>query len=80
MKPPASALAGAGVLAEVADSLGKRGITLALARVKAPVVAYLDRAGVMDKIGAGHVYLETDDAVAAFEASGMDAAVPESAP
>jgi len=61
---------GAGTLADLADELRERGVTLALARVKAPVVAYLERAGVMEKIGAGHVYIETDDAVAAFEASG----------
>ena len=71
---------GAGMLADLADSLRQRGITLALARVKSAVGEYLDRAGVMAKVGAAHVYLETDDAVAAFEASSTDAVVQESAP
>ena len=30
------------------------------------MAAYLARAGVMEKVGAEHVYLEVDDAVAAF--------------
>ena len=60
---------GAAVLADLADSLHERGITLALARLKAPVAAYLARAGVLEKVGAERVYLEVDDAVAAFEAS-----------
>jgi sulfate permease, SulP family len=58
---------GAGVLADLADSLRERGIVLALVRLKAAVSNYLARAGVMDKVGAEHVYLEVDDAVAAFE-------------
>jgi SulP family sulfate permease len=60
---------GAGTLADLADSLEERGIALSLARLKAAVSEYLDRAGVVEKIGAEHVYLEVDDAVAAFEAS-----------
>ncbi len=60
---------GAGMLADLAGDFRERGITLALARLKAPVAEYLDRAGVMEKVGAEHVYLEVDDAVAAFEAS-----------
>jgi SulP family sulfate permease len=61
---------GAGTLGELAGSLHGRGITLALARVKGPIADYFDRAGVLDAIGGGHVYLEVDDAVAAFEESG----------
>jgi SulP family sulfate permease len=61
---------GAGTLGELAGSLHGRGITLALARLKGPIADYLGRAGVLDAIGAGHVYLEVDDAVAAFEESG----------
>jgi SulP family sulfate permease len=57
---------GAGVLADLADTLGERGITLSFARLKATISAYLGRAGVMEKIGPEHVYLEVDDAVAAF--------------
>jgi SulP family sulfate permease len=60
---------GAATLGDLADDLRKRGITLALARLKAPVAAYLSRAEVMEKVGAERVYLEVDDAVAAFEAS-----------
>jgi sulfate permease, SulP family len=57
---------GAGVLADLADTLRERGITLSFARLKAAVSEYLARAGVMEKIGADNVYLEVDDAVAAF--------------
>jgi len=60
---------GAAVLADLADDLRNRGITFALARLKAPVAVYLARAGVMEKVGAERVYVEVDDAVAAFEAS-----------
>jgi SulP family sulfate permease len=68
---------GAGTLADLADALRDRGITLALARVKSAVAAYLARAGVLDKVGADHVFLEVDDAVAAFEASRITAGPPE---
>jgi MFS superfamily sulfate permease-like transporter len=61
---------GAGTLGDLAGALQARGITLALARVKGPIADYLGRAGVLDTIGRGHVYLEVDDAVTAFEASG----------
>ncbi len=60
---------GAAMLSDLADDLRRHGVTLALARLKAPVSAYLSRAGVMEKIGAGRVYLEVDDAVAAFHAT-----------
>jgi len=58
-----------GMLDELADRLHERGITLAFARLKASVAEYLARGGVMEKVGAEHVYLETDDAVDAFHAS-----------
>jgi sulfate permease, SulP family len=67
---------GAGMLADLADALRERGITLALARLKAAVAAYLDRAGTLGKVGADHVYLEVDDAVAAYEASRIEVAKP----
>jgi SulP family sulfate permease len=67
---------GAGMLADLADSLRERGITLSLARLKSAVSEYLDRAGVMEKVGAEHVYLEVDDAVAAYEASRSEVAPP----
>jgi len=60
---------GAAVLGDLADNLHVRGITLTLARLKAPVAAYLARAGVLEKVGAERVFVEVDDAVAAFEAS-----------
>jgi anti-anti-sigma regulatory factor len=60
---------GAAMLGDLVDDLRGRGITLVLARLKAPVAAYLSRAGVMEKVGAQRVYLEVDDAVAAFQAS-----------
>jgi SulP family sulfate permease len=67
---------GAGMLADLAEAFRERGITLSLARVKSAVVAYLERAGVMDKVRAEHVYLEVDDAVAAYEASRIVVAKP----
>ena len=67
---------GAGMLADLADAFQERGITLTLARLKSSVADYLARAGVMDKVGAEHVYLEVDDAVAAFEASRIEVARP----
>ena len=70
---------GAGMLADLADAFRERGITLALARVKSAVAAYLDRAGVMEKVGAEHGYLEVDDAVTAYEASRIEVATPEGA-
>jgi SulP family sulfate permease len=60
---------GAAMLGDLFDDLHGRGVTLALARLKAPVAAYLSRAGVMDRIGRERVYLEVDDAVAAFHAT-----------
>ena len=60
---------GAAMLGDLSDDLNARGITLALARLKAPVREYLLRAGVMEKVGSQHVYLEVDDAVGAFEAT-----------
>jgi hypothetical protein len=44
--------------------------------VKSAVAAYLDRAGVLEKVGAERVYLEVDDAVAAYEASRIEVAKP----
>jgi len=60
---------GAAMLGDLSGDLNARGITLALARLKAPVREYLLRAGVMEKVGSQHVYLEVDDAVGAFEAT-----------
>jgi SulP family sulfate permease len=60
---------GAAMLGDLCDDLRSRGVTLALARVKAPVAAYLARAGVMEKIGVERVYLEVDTAVTDFRAA-----------
>jgi MFS superfamily sulfate permease-like transporter len=60
---------GAGTLDDLSDDFRTRGVTVALARLKAPVAAYLSRAGVIGKIGADRVYLEVDDAVDAFRAT-----------
>ena len=68
---------GAAMLRDLSDDLRNRGITLALARVKAPVAAYLARAGVMGKIGPERVYLEVDTAVTAFRAAVPGAGAPD---
>jgi SulP family sulfate permease len=67
---------GAATLAELADGLRERRITLALTRLKAPVATYLALAGVTERIGADRVYLEVDDAVAAFEAEARSGGRP----
>jgi sulfate permease, SulP family len=67
---------GAGMLADLADAFQERGITLSFARLKSAVAEYLARAGVLEKVGAEHVYLEVDDAVAAGEASRSEVATP----
>ncbi len=54
------------MLVELLGDLGDRGITVVFARLKAPVAAYLERAGVSVAAGSARVYLEVDDAVAAF--------------
>jgi SulP family sulfate permease len=59
---------GASMLADLVDSLTERGVTLAFARLKGTVSEYLARAEIMDRVGSAHVFLEVDDAVAAFEA------------
>ena len=59
---------GAAMLSDLVDDLRTRGVVLSLARVKLPVAEYLSRAGVMAKLGTERVYLEVDDAVAAFHA------------
>jgi SulP family sulfate permease len=70
---------GAAVLSDLADELHDRGVTLVLVRLKAAVAEYLARAGVMEKVGPERVYLEVDDAVAAYEASRAEADHAEAA-
>jgi SulP family sulfate permease len=62
------------MLVELIGDLAASDITVVFARLKAPVAAYLDRAGVSVSADAEHSYLEVDDAVAAFRA------LPSSAP
>jgi len=49
-------------------------VNVAFARLKAPVAAYLDRAGIGAAADPGRVFLEVDDAVAAFRRSSPVAA------
>jgi MFS superfamily sulfate permease-like transporter len=44
------------VLEELRVELAGRGIVLALARVKRDLALYLDRTGLLDRIGADHVF------------------------
>ena len=54
------------MLVELLGDLAGRGVTVAFARLKSPVAAYLDRAGIGAAADPGRVFLEVDDAVAAF--------------
>jgi SulP family sulfate permease len=54
------------MLVELLGDLGDRHVTVVFARLKAPVAAYLERAGISVPGGSGRVFLEVDDAVAAF--------------
>ena len=62
------------MLVELLGDLAARGVTVAFARLKAPVAAYLDRAGIGAAADPGRVFLEVDDAVAAFRALPTSAA------
>ncbi len=57
------------VLVEVAKQLQSRNIVFALARTNPPVLAQVQRFGLIDVIGADHVYRHIDDAIAAFHAA-----------
>jgi sulfate permease, SulP family len=56
------------MLVELLGDLAGRGVTVAFARLKTPVAVYLDRAGIGAAADPGRVFLEVDDAVAAFRA------------
>ena len=56
---------GAQILVELLDSLDEQGIRLVLARVRTELRDELVASGIEDRIGAEHIYLEVDDAVAA---------------
>jgi MFS superfamily sulfate permease-like transporter len=66
------------VLEDLGLDLAERGVKLAFARLKAPVAAYLIRAGIGAPVGTIPVFLEVDDAVAAFRAVESD--LPEAGP
>jgi anti-anti-sigma regulatory factor len=61
------------MLVELLDDLESQGITVTFARLKAPVAAYLERAGIGAAVRPDRVYLEVDDAVAAFHDRGRGA-------
>lgn len=70
------------MLGELSEDLARREVRLVFARLKGPVAAYLARGGVTAASEADSVYLEVDDAVAAFQALHVDthgASEPETA-
>lgn len=56
------------MLQELRGDLAGRGVTVVFARLKGPVADYLARGGASAAAGPATVYLEVDDAVAAFRA------------
>jgi MFS superfamily sulfate permease-like transporter len=56
------------MLAELGQDLEEQGVALVFARLKGHVAAYLTRAGIGAPAGPVAVFLEVDDAVAAFRA------------
>ena len=64
------------MLLELADDLRHQHMGLALARLKGPVAAYLERAGLFDAIDRDRIYLEVDDAVLALRAAEPPAGEP----
>ena len=55
-------------LSELYDELARRGVVLAMARVKSELADDLRRAGVLDRVGAEHLYPTLPTAVAAYVA------------
>ena len=53
-------------LHELCDELDKRGVVLALARAKQELIADLERAGLLDRIGRDHVFPTLPTAIEAF--------------
>lgn len=51
-------------LGDLLDHLDHDGVSVLVARVRRPVAGLLRRAGLLDRIGVEHVFLEVDDAVA----------------
>jgi anti-anti-sigma factor len=61
---------GADKLERIANDLEGRGIEFALARVKPPVLAVLERSGTLEQVGRDHLHLDVGDAVDAYLSSG----------
>jgi high affinity sulfate transporter 1 len=59
---------GAAVFREACEDMAARGIAFGLAELHADVRALLQRAGVLDQIGAAMIFEDLDDALRAFEA------------
>jgi SulP family sulfate permease len=58
------------MLEELREQLEERGTVMALARVKRDLAAYLERVGLIERIGADHVFPTLPTAVDAFHARG----------
>jgi SulP family sulfate permease len=54
------------MLVELLDDLAARGVTVVFARLTSRVAGYLDRAGIDGITDTSRVFLEVDDAVAAY--------------
>jgi high affinity sulfate transporter 1 len=61
---------GGQTLAELADQLQERHITVALCNVEKRVQTEVDRYGITAKIGSEHIYETVEDAIEAFRAAG----------
>ena len=57
----------ADILEELREELAKQGIILGLTRVKQDLYAQLRKSGLVDRIGADHIYLTIHEAIAAFQ-------------
>ncbi|MGI9622835.1 MAG: STAS domain-containing protein, partial [Acidimicrobiales bacterium] len=53
-------------LDDLLQDLREAGLTVTFARVRRPVLDMLERAGVLERHGRSAIYLEVDDAVAAY--------------
>jgi sulfate permease, SulP family len=56
-------------LEDLIESLGRQGVSLAIARLHAPVKDFMRRDGLLDVVGEENVYSRVMDAVAAFESN-----------
>jgi SulP family sulfate permease len=59
---------GSTILARVLTRLGKEGITFVACDIQKPVLTPLGRDGLLDPIGAEHVFGDTDDVIRAYKA------------